>query len=478
MERRGKSEKNYKGVHQMERKPVGQFGVLAVCLVLSVSSVVGCGRGERRVFRGKETGKKTSRISKEDLRQALDKFEEFAAAENKEQADELDRLVPTLRARRANLSRRTRLRQVLRTMLDHDDPITAFIEAWALCVRVRYYLVDGRGADLYGEYQSLAIEGWKRIEERIEQVGREFLDDDTFGETRNAVHQFARANPIGATWSSFVVYATEVEPGKPGAFDEIVSIPMSPFTALKGVDRTASSIYAVRGSMERFADILEELPEAIQWQVLLLLMQMGETEVVETFLTNMSKISDSTAQFADTAEKWPQTIREQASILVEEIDTKQANLQVTLEKAEKTAVALDQTVKSINEVVQGVESAANATGDVIKEFKSIPRPEKKDDAPKTDIKDYRDTVQEVTNAAIEIKALTAEVRELIESKALPAHITEVNSRVVGVVDRTAVQARSLTDRIFWRLAQLSALIFVLVLLYRFVVVRFAGPRQR
>jgi hypothetical protein len=462
----------------MERKQVGQFGVLAVCLVLSVLSVVGCGRGERRVFRGKETGRKASQISKEDLRQALDKFEEFAATQNKDQADELDQLVPTLKVRRANLKRRTRLRQALRTMLDHDDPIAAFIEAWALCVRVRYHLEEGVAADLYGEYQSLAIEGWKRIEQRIEQVGREFLDDDMFGETRNAVYQFARANPIGATWSSVIVYATQVEPGKPGAFDEIVSIPMSPFTALKGVDRTASSIYAVRGSMERFADILEELPEAVQWQVLLLLMEMGETEIVETFMTNMSNISDSTVRFADTAEKWPETIREQASILIEEIDTKQANLQVTLDKTEKAAVALDQTVKSINEVVQGVESAANATGDVIKEFKSIPRPEKKDDAPKTDIKDYRDTVQEVTNAAVEIKALTAQIRELIESKALPGHIEDVNNRVVGAVDRTAVQARGLTDRIFWRLAQLSALIFVLVLLYRFVVVRFAGARQR
>jgi hypothetical protein len=443
--------------------------LFAVIAGLSIFILCGCGRGPQTVFRGKQTPQ-VVQISKEDLQEALDNFEEFVAAKNTQAANELDQLVPNLKTRRANLIRRTRLRQALRTMLDQEDPVVAFIETWGLCVRTRYYLQEGEGLGLYGEQQSLAIDTWEQIETRIEQIGKEFLDDDAFAETRRNIHQFARANPVRGTFGNLVVYATEVQPGQPSPFDNVVSIPMAPFSALKGVDRTASAIYGVRGSVERFSDIVEELPESAQWQLLLLLMEMEETEVVKSVLASMSRFSESSVRFADTAEKWPETIREQASILIEEIDTKQANLQVTLDKAGETAAAFDRTAKSVNEASRGVESAANATGEVIREWKSMPRREKNTSS-KTKITDYRDVAQEVTNAANEIRAVTAEVRELIESEALPANIEDVNNRVIGAVDRTALQARSFTDHITWRMAQVLLLVFALALAYRLITGR-------
>jgi hypothetical protein len=447
----------------------------------------GCGQGARRVFRGKRTPRATE-ISKEELREALDNFDEFAAAKNAQGANELDQLVPGLKTRKANLIRRTRLRQAVRTMLDHEDPVIAFIEIWGLCVRVRYYLQEGEGLGLYGEYQSLAIDTWQEIEERIEQIGQEFLDEDTFAETRDNVHRFARARPITGTFSNIVVYATEVQPGQPSPFESVIAVPMAPFSAMKGVDRTASAIYSMRGSMERISDIVEELPESAQWQLLLLLMEMEETEVVKTVLTGMSKFSDSSVRFADIADKLPERLREQASILIDEVDAKQANLQVTLERAEKTAVAMEQTfskanvatetlgrtANSITEAVGAWESAANATGQVIKELSK--RPPRKDKSPTIKISDYRDTIQEVTNAANELRALAAEVRELLEP--LPGHIAEVNNRVIGVVGQAGVQAHSLTDHIAWRMVQLIASVFVLALLYRLTAAYLVLKRQR
>jgi methyl-accepting chemotaxis protein len=456
--------------------------LFAVIAGLSIFILCGCGQRARRVFRGKKTPQAT-RISKQELHEELDKFEEAAGAKYKQLAGKLDQLVPDLKTRRINLIMRTRLGQAFRTMLEQDDPVVAFIETWGLCVRLRYYLQEGDGLGLYGEYQSLAIDMWEEIEARIEQIGREFLDDDTFAETRHSIHQFARANPIRGTFGNIVVYATEVRPGQPGYFEKVVGIPMAPFSAMKGVDRTASAIYGVQGSVERFSDIVEELPESAQWQLLLLLMEMEETEVVKSLLSSMSKFSDSSVRLADTAEKWPETIREQASLLVDEIDTKQANLQVTLDKAEKTAAAVGQALskfeeatetmgRTANEVTEAAEvweSAAAATGQVIKEVSSMSS--KRSDAPKTSITDYRDVAQQVTDAANEIRALTAELQELIDSEALPAHIEDVNNRVIGAVDRTALQARSLTDHITWRMAQVLLLVFALALAYRLITGR-------
>jgi hypothetical protein len=435
--------------------------LFAVIAGLSIFILCGCGQSARRVFRGKRTPQAT-RISKEGLREELDVFEEYAAARFKQVAGELDVLVPGLKTRKINLIMRTRLRQAFRTMLDQEDPIIAFIETWGLCVRVRYYVEEGEGLGLYKEHQSLAVDAFGQIESRIEDIGREFLDEDIFAETRASIHQFARARPITGTFSNMIIYATEVRPGQPGAFDKVVGIPMAPFSAMKGVDRTASAIYGVRGSVERFSDIVEELPESAQWQLLLLLMEMEEAEVVKSFLSSMENFSDSSAKLADTAEKWPETIREQASILVDEIDTKQANLQVTLDKAETAAAAFDQTAKSVNEAARGVASAANATGEAIKEWKTMPRREKNTSST-TKVTDYRDVAQEVTNAANEIRALTAEIRELVESEQLAEY---------------ALLPRRLSNLVAWRVGQLIFLIFALALAYRVVVSRFVNKPGR
>ncbi len=456
--------------------------IFAVALSALVFVLCGCGQRARRLFRGKQTPQ-VARISKEKLREELEKFEEAVTATYKEMAGRLDQLLPDLKTRRSNLIMRTRLGQAFRAMLDQEDPVVAFIETWGLCVRLRYYFGEGEGLGLFREHQSLAIQTFRQVESKIENIGREFLDEDVFAETQNSIHKFARGRPVKGTFSNLIIYATEVKPGQPSAFAQVVGIPMAPFSAMKGVNRTASAIYGVRESMERFSDVVEELPESAQWQLLLLLMEMEETEVFKSFLSSMAKLSDSSVKLADTAEKWPETIRKEASVLIDEIDAKQANLQVTLDKAEKTlsrfnevTKTLSQTAGSVTEAASEWESAATATGKVIKEVRSISS--QKSAAPKTSITDYRDVAQQVTDAANETRALAVELRELIESEALPVHIKDVNNRIIGVVDRTGLQARTFTDHITWRMAQLAAFVFVLAMVYRFVVVRFIGGRQR
>jgi hypothetical protein len=440
--------------------------LLTVTAAVLVFALCGCQKA-RKVFKGEQTAKATH-ISKEKLRQELEAFEDYAAATFRQAGSELDELVPELRTRRTNLIMRTRLGQAFRTMIGQEDPVVAFIETWGLCARVTYYFEHGEGSALYKDHQALAIDTFRQIERRIEGLGREFLDEELFEETRINVHQFARARPIKATFSNLVVYAVETKPGEPGAFSKVVGIPMAPFSAMKGVDRTASAIYGVRTSVDRFTDVVEEWPEAVQWQMLLLLIEMEETEIVKSLLSSMTKVSDSSVQLAATAEKLPEEIRQQASILIEEIDAKQENLQATLDKTEKTALAIDQTAKSIKEVAVGVEAAAKATGDAMKEWKTMPRKEKKDDEPKTKVTDYGDVAREVTAAANEVRGATAEIRELIESGALPGRIEDVNSRVIGAVNRTAVQVQSLTNHITWRIIQLLLLVFVLALAYRII----------
>jgi hypothetical protein len=363
-------------------------------------------------------------------------------------------------------------------MIGQKEPITAFVETWGLCVRYRMYTEEGEGSKRFGKHQDVAVAATWKIEERIEQIGREFLKEDIFLETRNQVHNFAHQNPITGTYSNIIVFATETRPGQPSAFDNVLSIPMSPFTALKGVDRTATAISDVRGSIDRISNVVEDLPESAKWQLLLLLLEIEDIEAVKSILASMTKLSDSSVRFADSAEKLPEQLRQQLSILIEDIDKKQANLQTTIEKAEKTSVSIEQTlvqaekvavsfqstINDVNQTATEWEKAANATGEALAEINKMRTP-RRDTAPKTpfNIKDYQDTAETVTATVSELRNLIAEVREFTESDDLA---------------KSSFAAKQWVNYLALRIALLVIIIFVLALLYRIVATRITHRKKQ
>ena len=170
---------------------------------------------------------------------------------------------------------------------------------------------------------------------------------------------------------------------------DVLNIPMSPFRAMGGVDRGAQAIERFRGTAEQFSDVVEELPESARLQLLLLLYDMEETEMAQSILDSTSKFAESSSRMAGSVEKLPEEFREQASLLIDQIDAKQSNIQETLGKTEKTIVALEQTADSISEAARAFESTVNTTGQLIQDLKS--KSPKKDPSSTNKVSDYRDT---------------------------------------------------------------------------------------
>jgi hypothetical protein len=111
----------------------------------------------------------------------------------------------------------------------------------------------------------------------------------------------------------------------------------------------------------------------------------------------------------------------------------------------------------------------NTTGELIQDLKS--KSPEKGPSSTNKVSDYRDAAQEITKAANEMRALTVEISELVESRAIAAHIEDANNRAIGIVDQTAVRANNLSDHITLRIIQLLFVAFVLALVYRFLATR-------
>ena len=290
----------------------------------------------------------SEQLSKEQLRSALDNYEEFFVATIKNVSDELDELMPNTRNYKKTLHLRDRTIGACRTMLEQDDPQVAFVDSWVLAVRLAEYFKSGQGSDLFGKYQSLVTDATGQIQEHIERIGKEFLDTKTFIMTRDKVYEFSRSRPISKKYAESIVFATEGQRGQPSPFIDIVSLPLAPIKIVGGVTQGVSGVNKLSGSADHFSDVVEGLPESARWQLLLLLYEMEKTDSVKSALASMNEFSNSSSRLADSAEKLPEQLRQEISTLIEDIDTKQTNLQNTIAQLHALVAEVDDLTRNIN----------------------------------------------------------------------------------------------------------------------------------
>jgi hypothetical protein len=435
----------------------------------------GCGGKEYRVFGGRKVGQK-GQITKEELREELNNFEDFWSNRYGSAMTDIEEFMPDVRTRNTILRIRVRVPEALHSMLEHEDPIIAFIETWGLCLRTTQFFESGAGRNFFGEHQDIIIRAAKDNEAEMERIGQLFMNENLLSETRSNIRTFAGANPIKGTYANAVVYATAVKKDEPNPFVETISLPLAPFRAMEGVDRGALAIDRFTDTAQNFTDVVERLPEITKWQMQLLFYDLEETDTIKSMVESTNKISDSSVKLTETAENLPQRIREEASILLEELDEKQHNIQTTLQQAETTAVAVDSalqnsvkaanafdnTVDSITSTTNSWQDAAKATTEVVQEIQIlIPKRE-----PGTEssfkITDVRDAAIEVGNSANQIRTLTADFSTLLASDDL---------------DKLTSVGQELTNLITWRIAFLIVFAFVLALGYRFLVVRYAPVKK-
>jgi len=446
----------------------GYYSILAtIFIAISATSFSGCRSKEVRTI-GSGLAPSDGQISKEELRRQLDTFEGFFMAKLRQMSSDIYDRVATKRTEKTTLLMRARMSQGLNAMLDQEDSVIAFIETWAMCARFRTYLEQGEGAEIYGEGQEIAVNTVRQIENEIERIGRIFLKDDVFETAKENITKFTNANPIRGTFSNIEAFATAPRKGEPNPFMSIVKIPMTPFRAMEGVDRTATAVHRFTNTADRATDILSELPESTRWQLQLLLYDLEEADMTKSFLSSATQFSESSIRLSKSVEELPKQIREELSKLIKEGDDKQENLRKTLEQTEKTTLAIRNTLEKaektaetlgvvandLTETTKAWESAAKATGDIAEKFNKGKNPSVKTQP--FNINEYRAAAEQISLAANNIEKLLTSVDNFLASRKYNRIIDAATWRAIGVVFTC----------------------FVLALVYRAISIRLPGRKHK
>ena len=434
--------------------------IIFIAVVLS-----GCGGGPRRLI-GRGQAPEKGQISKIELRDELDRFEDLFTSFVDEAVEEVNAGADTRKMQRTNIQMRTRVFEALHAMTSADDSVVAFFDTWAFVIRLRLYLGQGDGSNLLGEYQPIAVNLIRTAEADIERIGQLFLSPEQFEELQRHLEIFARQHPVTGNFANLMVFATQDKKKEASALAKTLGIPMAPIRAMEGVDKTGDAILKVRNSVERFTNVAEQMPESVRWQLSMAIDDFEDSQMTQSFLDNLNAFSQSGSRLVEVMESMPHQLRTELVTALNESEQGQQHLQTTLQTATETADQLGKTLQEFQKTTQAFnvtvdqatdaaaawEKASDSIHNLVMLFKTR-SPRDPDAPPPFGMHDFDNMLTNAGQTADKVTETIVQLQQTIDSEAGKG----IHQRLYSLVDHIVI-----------RLFQFVLAVLVLMILYHYV----------
>jgi hypothetical protein len=452
---------------------------LACLLVLAMgcSSVPGYA-SLRRVFGGGTTG---NQFTAEDLRADLAAYAARFSATVIAAADQIASESSDPEIQRRALLWKVRIIPLVEQAGFVLDPEQAYVALFALATAQQQYLRDGAGKDLFGEEQSVAMDAADDLVGAARNIGTRFLNADQQARLEDQVQALAASRPIRGVFVPETVQAvvSAVAPG--GAFDWVIHYPLAPFRALEGVDSGAQAIRDFTVTAQRFNQLLSTMPQHMRWNVELLAFELEQRPTVSSARASLETLAESSADFSRAVALLPENLRAQASLLMQELEARQGELQRTLAEARGlvsdtggASQQLEPLAAALERTAAKVEEAGVAWGALLAEARK-PSPESAGEPARPfDILDYERTATQISAAATELRGLLLEARGLDNEEASDGLV----ARLAATLDRVEGGGRSLVNLAAWRVLELMLVGFALLFGFRRIEAYLVARRTR
>lgn len=409
-------------------------------------------------------GRALSLVTELELREELKDFSDRFSNAIQATANEIVALCGDNRIRRRTVYWNLLTIPLCKETVFQQAPLAALIDLWVFCQQQEQFLVDGDGRESFGEWTRLAVEAAGQLTTDIQSIAEACIPEPHYTEAREAVDAFVLENPIRGSFARRSARPAMVRASDAKSLQWIRGLPLAPFRAFMG--DTAQSVQEFTIVAEGFVALFRTLPSVIRWEAELLVYDLEDRSTTTEVIASFKKISESAESFARTTEKLPAELRREITAVLDGVDAKQAGLRETLSEAQKTLDRVDETIASSKPLLDSVErSTANwqvagekwgraitAFHDVTKVFqgesretgqpgasvsdgvvKAVHAPSGDDEDSGFDINDYTRTAERAEAAAVEFRALTADLKTLIDEEAIAPTVATIAWYTVLVI---------------------------------------------
>jgi hypothetical protein len=330
--------------------------------------------------------------------------------------------------RRNALAWRARAITEYRTILANADDRVVFLDLWASCLQMRQYFTTGEGKEVFGPQQEIPRRIAEQLVTEYERVARKLLKPEEYTAAQKLVNEFAAQHPVRQSYGREGIREVQGSGGiSPLAL--LPSLSLSSFNPFGGIDQTAVAIDRTAAAAERATDVVELLPEHLQWMLEALLLEIDELRTPQALLQQI-------AQTTAAAEQMPERLASQLERVLTEVDARQANLQRTLGELRAAAAALEQTLLAVSPASESLTGFLQTVAGP--DSQPASRPADEPPPPPFDIKDYGATAQAVTAMLQELRTTTQELRAAVDEPRVGAVVVRAADDVTARVLRTGL----------------------------------------
>jgi hypothetical protein len=383
-------------------------------------------------------------FSQDDLRSELTNYVGAFSAGIRSASEDIADATRDLTVRRRTVLWRLRMIPAMQNVAFRDvSAQESFALVLTLAIMQRQYLTDGDGRDLFGPEQPIATGVARDLELRVLDIGSQFLSREQLERVAHETDALARHYPIrGRDFSFQQAIGAAQHVSESSSLGWLITLPLSPFRALQGVDTGAQAIRDFNQTAREFAQIISALPDQLRLQIELVLYDVEDRETVVRGLAAFESLAESAAQASDAVQRLPDDLRGALS------DSKDALGQAaaTVDQARGLMTPLDSASQNLRDASADWLSLIGTRAD-----------RDKDTSPPFDIRDWQNTAQQIGTSAAELRGLANDLRAL-----------------GGGGDSLSAAV----DRAFWRGIELIAVFFAALLVYRALasrITRAPGP---
>ena len=317
-----------------------KLGAMRRLLLIPVFGLlVACG-GPRQVVQTTSSND-VKPIVAEDLRRAIDGFGERILIRTVNLADAIDAQASSSQLKRRTLTWRLRTADKVFSAQHQANNLIALIELWVWTAMVDHTIQANEMTASLGALAPRAREVSTQLRSEAANLATRALPPELVARLKTDIDQAVENGDL------FTANAAEQQ----ALFDQFLSasrlegllkLPLAPFNAFGGVSQGAEAVGKLAITADRAVDVLEKYPQTLQWRMHLIALDLEELDTTRAVVANLRSLNE-------TAKALPQTLREQAEVLLNASELPQLTAQKTLQEVRLASNSLGDTLREMRD---------------------------------------------------------------------------------------------------------------------------------
>ena len=212
---------------------------------------------------------------------------------------------------------KTKVIDRVKDKLEEENTMVAFLDIWAISIRMLRFFESGDGADMFKADQQTAIDASKLALSMIEDVAVTFIPGDKLPLLRKNIYNYALNTPFTGTFKGSKKSTLRLDKNAIKTFGKILSVPLMP---VKVVGKGKKDVDSFKSTASRYADIMEDMPQEMRWELELLMLAIDKNESINSGLGSFASLSKTAEELAITVDKLPTEMRVNVELFMDSVD--------------------------------------------------------------------------------------------------------------------------------------------------------------